>query len=68
MKTKKPAPPAPNIAFIGARDKKDPLRVISNGDSPAIRLPKNQSKPFYHPQAKTICRLFGWLYKPVVGK
>ena len=66
-KSKRPAP-LPNIAFIGAKLNLEPLRVITNGDSPTIKLPKNQSKPFYHKDAKTILRLYGWLYKPVVNK
>lgn len=54
----------PNIAFIGGKDRKDPLRTIVNGDQ-VIKLPKDQSKPFFHKEAKVICRLYGWLYKPV---
>ena len=58
---------APNIAFTGEKDKKSPLRRITNGDV-VISLPANQLKPFYHREAKTIIKLYGWLYKPVVSK
>ena len=67
-KTSKKSTPPPNIAFVGARAGYEPVRVITNGDSPAIKLRKNQTKPFYHKQAKTIIRLYGWLYKAVVNK
>jgi hypothetical protein len=60
MATKK----EPNIAFVGAKDKKEPLRTIVNGDQ-VIKLPANQSKPFFHKEAKVIIRLYGWLYKRV---
>lgn len=55
---------APNIAFVGGREGREPLRAINNGSS-EILLPADQSKPFYHEQASTIIRLYGWLYKPV---
>ena len=59
---------APNIAFVG-RDKNgfQPLTEINNGDT-TIALPEDQSKPFYHPEAKTICRLFPHHYKRVLPK
>lgn len=57
---------SPNIAFIG-KDGSEPLRRIQNGDQ-SIDLPENQAKPFFHPDAKIICRLYGWLYKPVKTK
>lgn len=64
---KQSSPKEPNIAFTGAKDDKQPLLSITNGDT-VIKLPKNQSKPFYHKDAKTIIRLYGYLYKKVVKK
>jgi hypothetical protein len=63
MRTKK----EPNISFVGDKDGKRPLRQIVNGDQ-TIKLPANQSKPFFHKDAKVIIRLYGWLYKPVTAK
>lgn len=57
----------PNIAFVGKKNGREPLRRITNGDQ-MISLPKNQSKPFYHKDAKLIIRLYGWLYKTVKSK
>jgi hypothetical protein len=59
--------PEPNIAFVGEKDGKQPLLQIHNGDTTII-LPEDQSKPFYHAEAKTIVRLFRYLYKPVIQK
>jgi hypothetical protein len=67
-KNSKKFTPPPNIAFVGAKLGKEPLRAITDGDSPIINLPANQSKPFYHKRAKTIIRLYGYLYKPVIQK
>jgi hypothetical protein len=58
---------SPNIAFVGGKDGKEPLPLINNGSS-TIVLPADQSKPFFHVDAKTIIRLFPWLYKKVVDK
>ena len=66
MKTPKEKP-QPNIAFTGAKTGREPLRQIINGDH-VIKLPKNQKQPFYHKDAKTIARLYGWLYKPLTPK
>ena len=57
----------PNIAFVGGKDGRQPIRQIVNGDQ-VIKLPANQSKPFFHKDAKVITRLYGWLYKPVERK
>lgn len=71
--SKKAAPPAapaehaPNICFVGAKDGREPFSLINNG-SETIVLPEDQSKPFYHAEASTIVRLYGWLYKPVKPK
>lgn len=54
----------PNVAFVGAKRGKEPILFISNGDL-TIRLPKDQSKPFHHPDAARIVRLLPELYKPV---
>jgi len=56
-----------NIAFVGEKNGYQPLTAIHNGDQ-TIVLPEDQSKPFYHVEAKTIIRLFRYLYKPVVQK
>jgi hypothetical protein len=64
---KKSSPKEPNIHFVGAKDGFQPLSSITNGDA-VIKLPKTQSKPFFHKDAKTIVRLYGWLYKQVVKK
>ena len=65
---KKRSSQEPNIAFVG-RNKNgfQPLTLINNGDDTII-MPKDQSKPFYHEEAKTICRLFPLFYKPVKAK
>jgi hypothetical protein len=57
----------PNIAFVGSRDNREPFSLINNGDT-TIVMPEDQSKPFFHPDAAMICKLFPWLYKPVVAK
>lgn len=56
-----------NIAFIGKRLGRDPLLVINNG-STTIVLPEKQGRPFYHQEAKTIIKLYPWLYRKVVPK
>lgn len=58
----------PNIAFIG-REKNgfQPLTLINDGDT-TIVLPADQSKPFFHAEAKRIIRLYPWIYKPVKSK
>ncbi len=58
---------SPNIAFVGARAGREPLLTIMNGHV-TIVMPADQSKPFHHAEAKTICRLFPLLYRPVVSK
>jgi hypothetical protein len=60
--------PAPNIAFVGrGKNNFQPLRLINNGDA-THQLPEDQSKPFFHEDAKTICRLFPTHYKKVEPK
>lgn len=61
----KKTPKTPNIAFVGNRNGFDPILEI-NTEPKNIKLPKNQSKPFYHKQAKEIIRLFPYLYKKVL--
>jgi hypothetical protein len=53
----------PNIAFVGSKDGREPLMLINNGHS-TIVMPADQDKPFFHLEAKTICKLFPLLYKP----
>lgn len=57
----------PNIAFVGKKDRRDPLLLINNGDT-TIVLPANQSKPFFHLEAAVIVRLYPLLYKPVLPR
>lgn len=66
-KNSKKSTPRPNIAFVGKKDEREAPLQLTDGDN-IITLPANQSKPFYHPDAKLIIRLYGWLYKPVVSK
>jgi hypothetical protein len=66
-KTAPVEPGAPNIAFVGEKNGHQPLQLINNGDA-TIVMPEDQSKPFHHAEAKTICKLYGWLYKPVTPK
>jgi hypothetical protein len=59
---------APNIAFVGRnKNRFEPLRQINNGDM-TIKLPADQSKPFFHPDGKKICKLYPHHYKPVIPK
>lgn len=58
---------SPNIAFVGAKDGKQPFAFIYNGNT-MIVMPEDQSKPFFHAEAKKICRLFPLLYKAVLSK
>ncbi|MBX3288458.1 MAG: hypothetical protein KF855_03840 [Acidobacteria bacterium] len=60
-------PSIPNIAFVGAKDGREPVESISDADL-TIVLPKDQSRPFFHKEAVRICRLLPWLYKPVEPK
>lgn len=55
---------SPNLAFVGKKDGKEPFTQINNGNTTII-LPEDQSKPFYHAEASTICQLFPLIYKPV---
>ena len=64
---KKSEKPQPNIAFIGAKNGYSPVRLI-NTEPKNLRLPANQSKPFYHKHAEVIVRLFPYLYKKVISK
>lgn len=57
---------APNIAFVGEKPWK-PLTGV-NAQGVSFEMPKDQSKPFYHPEAGYILRHFGHLYKPVTEK
>ncbi len=59
--------PEPNIAFVGDEGTK-PLVNIQSAHPRGIRLPEDQSKPFYHEKAQYIIRNFGHLYKTVKGK
>jgi hypothetical protein len=49
-----------NIAFVGEGK---PL-VSINAQGVSIKLPEDQSKPFYHERAKFIIQNFPHLYKP----
>lgn len=53
----------PNIALVGEKG----LRVI-NTASQTIRLPEDQSKPFFHKDARLIIQTFSDFYKPVTSK
>ncbi|HEX8248970.1 MAG TPA: hypothetical protein VF599_12405 [Pyrinomonadaceae bacterium] len=65
MKPEKSSPQS-NIAFVGKKDGREPILSITNGETVIVLPTANaQSKPFYHPNAKTIVRLFPELYKPV---
>jgi hypothetical protein len=54
----------PNIAFVGEGE---PLKGV-NTASGRIDLPREQTKPFYHPDAALVIRTFPALYKPIAEK
>lgn len=68
MRKKTSQSESPNIAFVG-REKNgfQPVGLINNGDT-TIVMPEDQSKPFYHPDAAVIIKLFPHVYKPVTEK
>lgn len=53
---------APNITFIGKAPWK-PLETIHKADKKVVRLPEDQSGPFYHENASYIIAQFPHLYK-----
>lgn len=55
-----------NIAFIGDESAKPLLKINAQGKH--LKLPPDQSKPFWHEDASYIIRHFPNLYKPVVEK
>jgi hypothetical protein len=63
LEMKKKEEQKPNIALVGERG----LREV-NAPGVSFKLPEDQSKPFYHEQAKFLCQQFPYLYKPVVEK
>lgn len=56
----------PNVAFIGEDPWKPLVKVTSSHKT--FRLPEDQSKPFYHENAKYLIQNFPHLYKPVKAK
>lgn len=57
----------PNIAFVGQKLNREALRKISDGMD-TIRLPEDQTKPFFHKDAARIVQIAPELYKPVIDK
>ena len=58
--------PAANVAYIGEKPWKPLVEV--NTPKETIKLPEDQSKPFYHERARYLIQNFGHLYKPVKAK
>lgn len=58
---------APNIAYVGKAPWK-PLKAVHSAHREVIRLPEDQSTPFYHEKAAYIINQFPLLYKRVVSK
>lgn len=58
---------APNIAYVGKEGWK-PLKDIHTAERSVVRLPEDQSEPFYHEKASFIINTFPHLYKRVKGK
>ena len=54
----------PNIAYVGDVE---PFKFFNTATG-RISLPEDQSKPFYHAQAKLIIQTWPLLYKPVTDK
>jgi uncharacterized protein YuzE len=57
----------PNIVFIGKEPWK-PLTVIHKADKKVIRLPEDQSAPFYHKKARFIIAHYPQIYKRFKAK
>jgi hypothetical protein len=55
-----------NVAFVGEAPWKPLVEVQTAYGS--VKLPQDQSKPFYHPEAALLIRTFPHLYKPVKAK
>ena len=58
--------PAANIAFIGEEPWKPLIKVHTA--SGRMKLPEDQSKPFYHAESGFLIRTFPHLYKAVKAK
>lgn len=63
MKNRKTANSA-NLIFIGDRADRDPVRTVRlQGGRLIVRLPADQSKPFYCAFAREVARALPMLYK-----